>query len=146
MCDCYTPSGEPIESNTRAQAAAVFDKFPDLEPWFGLEQEFTLFNLDESTPLGWPADGMPMKPQGPYYCSVGPENNFGRAITDAMYKACLYAGIAISGVNGEVMPGQQEYQVGPCVGIDAGDQLMMSRYILQRVCEGKLVLGQNDCL
>lgn len=33
------------------------------------------------------------------------------------------------------MPGQQEYQVGPCVGIDAGDQLMMSRYILQRVCE-----------
>jgi glutamine synthetase len=52
-----------------------------------------------------------------------------------MYKAALYAGIAISGTNGEVMPGQQEYQVGPCVGIDAGDQLMMSRYILQRVCE-----------
>ena len=36
---------------------------------------------------------------------------------------------------GEVMPGQQEYQVGPCVGIDSGDQMMMSRYILQRVCE-----------
>lgn len=52
-----------------------------------------------------------------------------------MYKACLYAGIEISGTNGEVMPGQQEYQVGPCVGIDAGDQLMMSRYILMRVCE-----------
>jgi len=33
------------------------------------------------------------------------------------------------------MPGQQEYQVGPCVGIDAGDQLYMSRYILARVCE-----------
>jgi len=33
------------------------------------------------------------------------------------------------------MPGQQEYQVGPCVGLDSGDQLMMSRYILQRVCE-----------
>ena len=33
------------------------------------------------------------------------------------------------------MPGQWEYQVGPCVGIDAGDQLWMSRYILQRVCE-----------
>jgi glutamine synthetase len=107
----------------------------DQEIWFGLEQEFTLFNLDERTPLGWPKGGMPSRPQGPYYCSVGPENNFGRAITDSMYKACLYAGIAISGVNGEVMPGQQEYQVGPCVGIDAGDQLMMSRYILMRVCE-----------
>jgi len=107
----------------------------DQEVWFGLEQEFTLFNLDQKTPLGWPQGGMPSRPQGPYYCSVGPTNSFGRMITDSMYKACLYAGITISGTNGEVMPGQQEYQVGPCVGIDAGDQMMMSRYILERVCE-----------
>ena len=46
---------------------------------------------------------MPSRPQGPYYCSVGPENSFGRHITDAHYKACLYAGIEISGTNGEVM-------------------------------------------
>jgi len=135
MCDTYTPSGEPIESNTRAVAAAAFEGMEDEEVWFGMEQEFTLFNLDERTPLGWPEGGMPSRPQGPYYCSVGPENSYGRAVTDAMYKAALYAGIDISGTNGEVMPGQQEYQVGPCVGIDAGDQLMMSRYILQRVCE-----------
>ena len=116
-------------------AAKAFEGHDHEEVWFGLEQEFTLFNLDERTPLGWPEGGMPSRPQGPYYCSVGPENSFGRAITDAHYKACLYAGIEISGTNGEVMPGQQEYQVGPCVGIDAGDQLVMSRYILQRVCE-----------
>jgi glutamine synthetase len=91
-------------------AEQAFSGKDDEEVWFGLEQEFTLFNLDERTPLGWPEGGMPSRPQGPYYCSVGPENNFGRAITDSMYKACLYAGIAISGVNGEVMPGQQEYQ------------------------------------
>jgi glutamine synthetase len=135
MCDCYTPAGEPIATNTRAVAAAAFEGHDDQEVWFGLEQEFTLFNLDEKTPLGWPEGGMPSRAQGPYYCSVGPENSFGRHVTDALYKACLYAGIEISGTNGEVMPGQQEYQVGPCVGIAAGDQLMMSRYILQRVCE-----------
>ena len=135
MCDCYTPAGEPIESNTRAKALKAFEGSEGEEPWFGLEQEFTLFNLDERTPLGWPEGGMPNRPQGPYYCSVGPENNFGRHVTESHYRACLYAGIEISGTNGEVMPGQQEYQVGPCVGIDAGDQLMMSRYILQRVCE-----------
>ena len=116
-------------------AAKAFEGREDEEIWFGLEQEFTLFNLDERTPLGWPQGGMPARAQGPYYCSVGPENSFGRHITDAHYRACLFAGINISGTNGEVMPGQQEYQVGPCVGIDAGDQLMMSRYILQRVCE-----------
>ena len=135
MCDTYTPAGEPLPTNTRAVAEAQFSGKEDEEPWFGLEQEFTLFNLDEKTPLGWPKGGMPSRPQGPYYCSVGPENNFGRHVTESLYRACLYAGINISGTNGEVMPGQQEYQVGPCVGIDAGDQLMMSRYILQRVCE-----------
>jgi len=135
MCDTYTPDGTPLPSNTRYNAEQVFKKHTAEECWFGLEQEFTLFNTDQRTPLGWPESGFPTRPQGPYYCSVGPENSFGRHITDAMYKACLYAGIEISGTNGEVMPGQQEYQVGPCVGIDAGDQLMMSRYILQRICE-----------
>jgi len=122
-------------STFKQTAAAAFEGHEDEEVWFGMEQEFTLFNLDEKTPLGWPQGGMPSRAQGPYYCSVGPENSFGRHITDALYKACLYAGINLSGTNGEVMPGQQEYQVGPCVGIAAGDQLMMSRYILQRVCE-----------
>eukprot|EP00586_Coscinodiscus_wailesii_P007394 CAMPEP_0172491460 /NCGR_PEP_ID=MMETSP1066-20121228/22296_1 /TAXON_ID=671091 /ORGANISM="Coscinodiscus wailesii, Strain CCMP2513" /LENGTH=423 /DNA_ID=CAMNT_0013260521 /DNA_START=121 /DNA_END=1392 /DNA_ORIENTATION=+ len=135
MCDTWTPAGEPLPSNTRATAAKAFDGKEGEEPWFGLEQEFTLFNMDQRTPLGWPANGFPVRPQGPYYCSVGPENNFGRHITDSLYRAALYAGIEISGTNGEVMPGQQEYQVGPCIGIDAGDQLMMSRYILQRICE-----------
>ncbi|KAL3810724.1 hypothetical protein ACHAXA_008497 [Cyclostephanos tholiformis] len=135
MCDTYTPAGVPLPTNSRAIAAKAFEGREDEEVWFGLEQEFTLFNLDQRTPLGWPKGGFPNRPQGPYYCSAGPENSYGRAITDAMYRACLYAGLDISGTNGEVMPGQQEYQVGPCVGIDAGDQLQMSRYILQRVCE-----------
>jgi glutamine synthetase len=135
MCDTYTPAGDALPTNARYVAQQAFEGNEDQEIWFGMEQEFTLFNLDERTPLGWPQGGMPSRAQGPYYCSVGPENSFGRHITDALYKACLYAGIEISGTNGEVMPGQQEYQVGPCVGIEAGDQLMMSRYILQRVCE-----------
>eukprot|EP00483_Globobulimina_turgida_P012132 UN12154 len=33
------------------------------------------------------------------------------------------------------MPGQWEFQVGPCVGIDSGDQLWLSRYMLIRVAE-----------
>jgi len=41
----------------------------------------------------------------------------------------------MSGVNAEVFPGQWEYQVGPVEGIAAADQLWMSRYIMNRVCE-----------
>jgi hypothetical protein len=44
--------------------------------------------------------------QGPYYCGAGADKAFGRDIVDSHYKACLYAGINISGINGEVMPGQ----------------------------------------
>lgn len=35
----------------------------------------------------------------------------------------------------EVMPGQLEYQVGPCVGIDIGDHMWISRYLMDRVAE-----------
>ena len=54
---------------------------------------------------------------------------------EAHYKACTFAGIKISGINGEVMPGQWEYQVGPCEGVESPDMLLMSRYLLLRVAE-----------
>ena len=36
---------------------------------------------------------------------------YGRDIVEAHYRACLYAGIRISGTNAEVMPAQWEFQV-----------------------------------
>lgn len=50
-------------------------------------------------------------------------------------RACLYAGIKISGINAEVMPAQWEFQVGPCEGIEMGDHLWMSRFLLLRIGE-----------
>ena len=73
--------------------------------------------------------------QGKYYCGVGAGRIFGRDIVEAHYRACLFAGVNISGVNSEVAPGQFEYQVGPCEGIDMGDHLWIARYILERVGE-----------
>lgn len=123
-------------NNNRAIALEIFNNpsVKEQKPWYGLEQEYTLFEADGMTPLGWPKNGYPA-PQGPYYCSAGADNAFGRDIADAHLKACLNAGLTISGTNAEVMPGQWEYQVGPCEGIESGDQLWVSRYIMQRVCE-----------
>jgi glutamine synthetase len=74
-------------------------------------------------------------PQGPYYCGLGAENAFGREVADLHYKCCLHAGVTIAGQNAEVMPGQWEFQIGPCEGIDQGDHLWMARYLMVRVTE-----------
>ena len=135
LTDTYTPGGTPLPTNTRKPAMDIFESRPEAAgAWFGLEQEYTLFNLDMVTPLGWPEGGYP-GPQGPYYCGAGADRSYGRAISEAHYKACLFAGLEIGGTNAEVMPGQWEYQIGPCLGIEQGDHLWMSRYVMMRVCE-----------
>ena len=134
MCDTYTPNNVPLPSNHRVKAVEIFNKGLKEEPWFGLEQEYFLFNPNTNKPLGFPNHGSP-EPQGQYYCSVGMENTFGRDIADTHLELCISAGIKISGINSEVAPGQWEFQIGPCVGIEQGDHLWMARYILNRVAE-----------
>lgn len=127
----------PNNTNFRHYAKQIWDAVEHEETWYGIEQEYTLLGtLTKFTtwPLGWPSNGYP-GPQGPYYCSVGAANCFGRIIADMHYKACLYAGVNISGTNAEVMPGQWEYQVGPCKGISIGDHMWISRYLLGRIAE-----------
>ena len=127
----------PNNTNFRHHAEQIFAAADHEKPWFGIEQEYTMLkDLTKFTtwPLGWPSNGYP-GPQGPYYCSVGAANCFGRIIADMHYKACLFAGVTISGTNAEVMPGQWEFQVGPCLGLDMGDHLWMARYLLCRVAE-----------
>jgi glutamine synthetase len=136
LCEACLPDGNltPIPTNSRRNALKVMTAASKALPWFGIEQEYSLFHENGRTPFGFPDNGYP-RPQGPYYCSIGTENAFGRRVVEAHYRACLAAGLKISGINAEVMPGQWEYQVGPCLGISSGDQMWMSRYIMQRVCE-----------
>jgi glutamine synthetase len=63
---------------------------------------------------------------------------------ESHYRACLAAGIKISGINAEVLPGQWEYQIGPCTGIESGDHSWIARYIMHRVCEDYGVVVSFD--
>ena len=49
----------------------------------------------------------------------------------------------MSGTNAEVMPAQWEYQVGPTEGIDMGDDLWVSRYLLQVSMNIPTVVSSN---
>ncbi|CAL5353145.1 unnamed protein product [Camellia sinensis] len=110
ICDACTPAGEPFPTNKRHHAEKIFSH-PDViaeEPWHGIEQEYTLLQKDVKRPIGWPKGGYPGPQMLWDHTTVGlvPTKLFGRDIVDSHYKACLYAGINISGINGEVMSGQ----------------------------------------
>ena len=132
MCEVFNADGTVHESNKRAALRETAEKFSDQEAWFGIEQEYTFF--DGIKPLGWPDNGFPA-PQGGYYCGVGSDEVYGREIVEHHMDVCLLAGINISGINAEVMPGQWEFQVGPSGPLEVSDQLWIARWLLYRVGE-----------
>jgi len=133
MCEVLLTDMSPHPTNTRATLQATAEKFANQEPLFGIEQEYTFF--ENGRPLGFPAGGGFPEPQGFYYCGVGADEVFGRDAVEAHLEACLEAGLGISGINAEVMPGQWEFQVGPLGPLDVSDQLWVARWLLYRVAE-----------
>jgi len=152
LCEVYNGDGKtPHETNTRAALRGVLDEGAKKhEPWFGFEQEYTLYK--GRSPLGWPEIGSPSRTQGPFYCGVGADEVAGREIVEAHLKACLEAEIMIYGVNAEVMLGQWEFQVGhrgfreetgdPLL---VSDHLLLARWLLYRLGENYGITAKLDC-
>ena len=129
MTEVLNPDGTPHESNGRATIESDDDDF-----WFGFEQEYFLMDLETKLPLGFPAGGYPA-PQGPYYCGVGAKAAYGREIVEEHFDVCLEAGLNVEGINAEVAAGQWEYQIFAKGAKDAGDQIWVARYFLEKVAE-----------
>ncbi|MBL3656579.1 glutamine synthetase beta-grasp domain-containing protein [Fulvivirga sediminis] len=129
MTEVLNPDGSPHESNGRA----LIDD-DDNDFWFGFEQEYFLWDPSTNLPLGFPTGGYP-RPQGPYYCSVGANNAYGREIVEEHLDLCLEAGINVEGINAEVATGQWEFQIFAKGAEQAGDQVWIARYLLERTAE-----------
>jgi glutamine synthetase len=132
MCEVFNADGSVHPSNTRAHLREISKAAEAAEPWFGIEQEYTLYK--DGRPLGFPEQGFP-DPQGPYYCAVGSGKIMGRDLVEAHMEASLKAGLKLSGINAEVMPGQWEFQVGPLGPLAVADQLWLARWLLHRLGE-----------
>jgi glutamine synthetase len=132
LCEVLLTDMTPHPTNTRAALREVAETYGSQEPLFGIEQEYTFFKAGR--PLGFPELGFPA-PQGFYYCGVGADEVHGRPIVEAHLDNCLKAGLGISGINAEVMPGQWEFQVGPLSPLEVSDQLWVARWLLYRTAE-----------
>jgi glutamine synthetase len=150
LCECFDPYGDPIETNTRSRARKIFasngfdSKSTSYEydanvkksdAWFGMEQEYFIIDPKTNEPLGYDNS----KEQGDYYCSVH-KCPRGWQLANYHMGICAYAGINICGINAEVAPGQFEFQIGTCHGIEIGDHLHMARHLLH-VCASMLGLS-----
>ena len=129
MTEVLDAAGKAHESNGRAMIDDQNDDF-----WFGFEQEYFLWDPETNKPLGFPENGYPA-PQGPYYCSVGAKNSFGREIVEEHLDICLEAGLNVEGINAEVAAGQWEFQIFAKGAASAGDQIWVARYLLERTAE-----------
>lgn len=129
MTEVLNPDGTPHESNGRAMIDDDDDDF-----WFGFEQEYTIMDPKTGLPIGFPPGGYP-RPQGPYYCSVGAQNAIGRPMVEEHLDACLDAGLNVEGINAEVMAGQWEFQGFAKGAAQAGDEMWIGRYLLERIGE-----------
>ncbi len=129
MTEVLNADGTPHPTNGRA---TIQDDDNDF--WFGFEQEYFLWDPETDLPLGFPVNGYPA-PQGPYYCSVGAKNAYGREIIEEHMDICLEAGLNLEGINAEVAAGQWEFQIFAKGAKDAGDQIWIGRYLLERTAE-----------
>jgi glutamine synthetase len=131
MTEVLNADGSAHESNGRA---TIDEDEDDEDFWFGFEQEYFLWDPATNLPPGFPHGGFP-RPQGPYYCSVGAMNAYGREVIEEHLDLCLEAGLNVEGINGEVAAGQWEFQVFAKSAKRAGDEIWVARYILERTAE-----------
>jgi glutamine synthetase len=53
LTECWNHDGTPNKFNFRHECAKLMQAHGEHEPWFGLEQEYTLLDLNDR-PYGWP--------------------------------------------------------------------------------------------
>jgi glutamine synthetase len=135
LCECLNADMTPHETNNRIACVKTDKMFNDQKCLFGIEQEYTILQRD-GLPYKWLNMSDPgLGDQGPYYCSVGGDRSFGRKIADEHLLCCLQAGVNICGTNAEVMPSQWEFQIGTCDMLTVSDDLIIARFLLQKITE-----------
>ncbi|KAJ9525922.1 hypothetical protein QJQ45_009420 [Haematococcus lacustris] len=150
--DLYAPVPplQPHPTNMRVPCQEVITRAGGSSPLLSAKHEFCVYEeADEHSAIGdgtWPHPHLP-DPSLPYVNAPrgaaarggggrpGKTSAVGRNVSDSHLQHCLAAGVPITGT-GQDRDGVWSYKLGPCTGVEFGDQIWMSRHILLRVAEG----------
>lgn len=103
FCEVFKYNRKPAETNLRHTCKRIMDMLSSQHPWSGMETEYILMETDGNS-FGCLSNGFPGPPD-PYYCGGRVDQACGGDV-EAHNRACLYAGVKITGTNAEVMPAQ----------------------------------------
>ena len=154
LCEVTDIEGNAHETNTRSKLAnAITKREAELKEreeksdmlLIGFEQEYTIVDPITGKPIGWSDyDGDTPPPQGNYYCGVGADVTKGRKLSEAHASLCNKIGVGVMGTNAEVMLSQWEFQTSPKLTLMAADDVIISRFLLQRIAEDmQLAISYN---
>ena len=133
LCETYTRDGKPHETNTRHRLKEAANRHRLHGALFGFEQEYTFYDRDGVRPLRWPEGVGYPAPQGRYYCGVGCDEVYGDEVVEEHTRTCLKIGLALVGINAEVMPAQWEFQIGVLEAPRVADHLWLARWVLYKI-------------
>lgn len=125
LCEIYDINNIPHIDNHRNNAVKIFNS-GNHEPWFGLEVEYFIDDPQSSV--------YPKNTTG-HYCGFNGWRTMRKKIALEHYNKCLEMGLTISGMNAEVTKGQWEFQIGPCTGINSGDETTVAKFMLIWIAE-----------
>lgn len=105
-CETYTANDAPTNYNKRSECREILYR----EKIFSSEPQFGIeFSIETKNEF--------------------PHQSF----VDAFYRVCLRAGVKIHSTNST--KNKCNFQIGPCDGITVGDDLWISRFLLQRLAD-----------
>ena len=144
LCATYDINNKPLSNNYYDFANDIFtNQGLKLEPWFGLEQEYFIYDknltINNNIIEYWGSNVtnndnlLTINNSNIFYCSPINQDQDEVKISIEHLEACIKAGIKISGNNAEVVQHQWEFQIGPVEGINAGNHLIVARYLLNRI-------------
>lgn len=133
LCECYNKDKTPHNTNTRHKCVETANKYNSFKPLFGIEQEYMIIDHSANSLANITLNAG--NAEGRSYCAVGGDRSFFRNLSTQHLQYCMKAGIDICGTNAEVTPCQWEWQIGICDSLKVSDDIIMSRYIMERLSE-----------